>query len=274
MRSAPWILILSVFTAAWVIRTFILTGCLAYPFAALCFDVSWAVPVERVERISSDVTSWARQPGPGYDAFRELWNTEWIRPWLLRNMESDPVVIARNSILIGVLVASVQYWRSRKSGQAAVAPLAGGWGTVLVVFAGLLFWFVKAPDPRFSWAFFAIISIAMVHWAFSNARFPVPQLRYPPLTKHLSYRAFALLTVAVFLSTFLLPWSRLQPPDTKVEAVATKNGWPLLRPAEGENCWAQFPCSYIPVDRLEAHPRNGRMTFMRESIHAERGRAQ
>lgn len=157
-------LIAAVYIGAWLLRNFVLTGCLVYPVASTCFDVSWGLGQEQAESMKWAVTSFARQHlGPNVqvalpDELLTHFNIEWLVIWLKSFPRTYYFHFLAGSALLGLLLAYV------RRGQESLSKERVRFLTYSAVVAafGLLYWLVLGPDPRFSWSVFFILSIVCV----------------------------------------------------------------------------------------------------------------
>ena len=244
------------FLLSWVIRNFLSTGCLIYPAAVTCFDVPWGVSSDAAQKMSSTITGWARAPGPGWTAYMELWSFGWIANWTSRFVAS--VEFQTTALCFGLLLGSHLFLRKRTerlvAREAIVACLLV---TAVVVGAGLLLWFMKAPDPRFAWAFFAIPCVVFIYSAISRASFNIPTLRFRGLGR-LGYS----LVLGVFLAGILAVEGskRVIPSPGHVDHFSG-NRWKIAKPAVGDQCWGLFPCAPYPIENVVVSQKNGRLVF-------------
>jgi hypothetical protein len=129
----------------WICCGYITSGCPFFPsdFGRLNFD--WAASHQSAITERDAAFAWARAPGLLPSEVLGNWN--WLKPWMARVLD-DPLVC--QSLLAGAVGLLLLCGRLllRPSPQ-----FDRRW--VLLLFppsAGLLFWFLTAPDPRFAQA--------------------------------------------------------------------------------------------------------------------------
>lgn len=122
----------------YLIRNYYLSGYILFPYPSIdIFTVDWKVPVQQVLVEKLWIESWARIPGIPYQEVLGLKLTEWFMPWLKSLNGFDKVILFCNLFLIFPLIMNLR----RK--QYIIALIIG---TIII---NLVFWFIKAPDPRF-----------------------------------------------------------------------------------------------------------------------------
>lgn len=143
--------------APFLVRNVLLSGYLLYPVPELdLFSVDWKIPEKEVILEKELVEGWARLPHGGADIaeadipkilavpFGE-WIQEW---WPTRSIKWKLIMIA--DLFIVMLLTAALYNRNYK--------LAALCFTLTI---NLLFWFFKAPDPRFGLAYL-LMSLGLV----------------------------------------------------------------------------------------------------------------
>jgi hypothetical protein len=124
----------------WLAKNVITTGCLLYPIAETCLDLTWSATVS-AQVDAQWVTAWARHPHSGLTSL-ESWT--WFREWWVPTYEKQ---LIRYALVCAALVATAlgvsRIFRLPPS--LSSAKLAG----LLFVFVAVAFWFLNAPTPRF-----------------------------------------------------------------------------------------------------------------------------
>ena len=247
----PWISVLCLFVVAWMVRSYIMSGCLLYPITFTCFSESWAVPTHVVDEESRVVMTWARQPWTG-SKYIELFNLGWVGDWSKRFIRSKLFLISAAGIVFWLLTAL--FIKRRVIDQAYRVKYFHFWAlcTFSTAFGGILLWFVKAPDPRFSWGFFVIFSAALILLSLISRNCSLPTVRIPVLTPLQVLLIYVLPIAGAFLLVITLGWKPLIPPEPQAEIVVSRNGWKAFRPTDTyRKCWALFPCSPNNIDDLD-----------------------
>ncbi len=130
----------------WLMKNFIVSGCLLYPSAGTCLDVSWAAKANAIEN-ANGITAWARHP---QDDLRPLHSWNWLWEWWWPNQRVFLVFMAATF----TAVAS-GYWvfcKTEKHHRRDVMLPA-----LVITLLGLALWFFKAPTPRFGIGVFIIV---------------------------------------------------------------------------------------------------------------------
>ena len=140
----------------WVIRNLILSGYLVYP--GLTFDpfhFDWRIPVEAVHRESTTITAWARFSAGEIQDVLAMSLPEWVNAWYHNQTRNRQLIFLSiiaapfaYTVLLGLFALlkrslSNQIWQNLKS---LALPL-------LAAYAGIAFWFFKAPFFRFGYTF-------------------------------------------------------------------------------------------------------------------------
>jgi hypothetical protein len=220
----------------WLARGVLWTGYPAYPSPLGGLAVDWRVPRETVENLTDYIRAWGRRPGVPVRLALDNW--DWLGPWarslLLLNWEVlFPVTLFLGSML-GLLLRRMRGPRARTAGSPSSLLL-------LPPAAGLVFWFLGSPDPRFAGACFwllAAYALLLVLHAFTGL-----QSRSP---LQLGLVLVVLATASLFASaTTPAPYrgdgfEPLPPPATK----PLRTDWGLV--VEVGQCWdGPLPCSAL-----------------------------
>lgn len=164
--------------APFIYRNIVLSGYLLYPVPELdVLDVDWKVPKDLVVFEKEVIEGWARlpnPPAPEEEAIKLLempfgeWLTAW---WSNRPTLRWKAIYLANLFSIVLLVVAL----FRKDFRTAVL--------FFTILFNLAFWFYKAPDPRFAYAFLyfnlgliaAYIFTPLLKWAkLRSARGALP----------------------------------------------------------------------------------------------------
>ncbi|MHB8067030.1 MAG: LIC_10190 family membrane protein [Desulfobaccales bacterium] len=141
------------------LRNIWLSGYLIYPFPGLdLFHFDWQVPAAAALAEKQAVEAFARDPGyllPGVKcAFT------WVPLWIHQTM-ADYGSKLEKIFLPGliILLDGLMHLRKRKAGKIALGEMGRYKVIYLLAAAGLLFWFLTAPDPRFGLGFIMIAAV-------------------------------------------------------------------------------------------------------------------
>jgi hypothetical protein len=257
----------------WFARSIILTGYPLFPATVFAFPVPWKVPLSAARWYALGVHSWGRGPD---SHFEETQGMRWLGDWLnhaLRNRPSFQVPLAIG--LAGLTIALMGRFR----GGATPRPSYPWLSLLFPGLAGILFWFVASPDPRF--AQFSIWTTAATLGAWGIASLD--------LQRPLSHTRPAHATIALTALLFSLIWCLIslgwkeplralrgidQPPPYPKPALIvrhTSSGLAVYVPAQGGNCWnSPLPCTaYFDPSLCLRDPSSLRWGFTSEGRAAE-----
>ncbi len=178
----------------WLIRNVILSGYLVYPFPALdLFAVDWKIPLPAVRYEQDYVTFWGRYhiPEQHLNAAQLAWPLKrWVPFWW--HMQGDPKTYfyykLNRPMLVMALVSPLLMLALGLRMGLRLSRVGAAYGVAL---AGLLFWFLKAPEFRFGLAY--VWMAALLPW--------IPLLGQLPLTLKRN-RLLAGMTLAALLIFF------------------------------------------------------------------------
>jgi hypothetical protein len=150
-------------TGIWLVRGFLLTGCLLYPSTLGCVrSVPWAA-ADTASQTARIVSSWAKFQQECYIALNEWW---WFSQWWLpQNAMFCAGIIF---VVAAVAFAYRALYKEKQSGMREVALPALGFVLLL-----LAVWFTQAPTPRFGIGMLIILP-AVVAFALFGMRRPNP----------------------------------------------------------------------------------------------------
>jgi hypothetical protein len=131
--------------AVWIAGNIILSGYPLYPLPVLAWPLDWTMPLRLAQYNYNAVLGWARMAGPDYLASLENGFWFWFKPWLVDNLR-DPIFLPL--ILISLLLWGWNVWHRRNPAMFYF---------LLWCWAGVVYWFITAPDfSRFGEGFFWI----------------------------------------------------------------------------------------------------------------------
>jgi len=234
--------IIVVYCILWLARNFILTGCIVYPIDVTCASVPWGVGAADARLQAAWITGWARHPGADALDFVGILNTEWIASWFKGVRGSIALELVAAAVLF-ILLSSVLVRHRNRSHHFENSCVLVRASTVCAT-GGLVFWFLSAPDLRFSWAFFAIISATIMFHGFCKFDYGPPKIGFMPLTMRKSVIWSLILAVAATIIQlrvgYLVPVTAPTPPS---EIVTISGDWQFYMPTAGDACWDLFPCT-------------------------------
>ncbi|MCD4674008.1 MAG: hypothetical protein K8R77_15200 [Anaerolineaceae bacterium] len=140
----------------WVARSLILSGYLIYPGLTLDpFHFDWRIPAEAVQRESQVITAWARFSAGEIETVLAMSLPEWVSAWFHNQTPNRQAIF--------LLVAAAPFGYALLLGLLSLIKRGLAhklWGTLqtyglplLAAYAGIAFWFLKAPFFRFGYAF-------------------------------------------------------------------------------------------------------------------------
>ena len=146
----------------WLIRNVILSGYLLYPSTVISFPVPWKIPEALVDPIASIIADWARTVSNTivYSADLPWFLNLWSRfPFFLRQMFIITLAISGLDVLLILALDG----RNRPLEDERGRKTALDWPSGLVwciAALSLVYWFLAAPDYRFSGAIFWILLVS------------------------------------------------------------------------------------------------------------------
>lgn len=147
--------------APWCARNVVLSGYLVYPLPEVdLFSVDWKVPREVAEYERTVIQSWARIPREDSASVQAKPLAVWAKIWYLNQSKSEQALLWGAGLApLGWAAALALSRRAR----ARLLPELRQYGlALLIAWAGLLYWFVSAPDMRFGIGF--VLSGFLLGW--------------------------------------------------------------------------------------------------------------
>lgn len=221
-----------------------LSGAPLYPSTIGYIHAEWSVPVDRVIDEANWVYSWARQPGTHWTNVLGNWN--WLAPWFQRVATRLTAIVYPLGVFLALsminVVASV-FWKSRSKKRLFVHEIV-----LLPLFAGLVFWFVTAPDPRFANALFLLLPVSAILLLAAHVQ------------KRVNSTVFTVIICVFFIvgNLNLLGWAYWHKWTLKhisldgyqvvkrvpLNEEITRTGLRVYTPVSGDQCWdAPIPCT-------------------------------
>jgi hypothetical protein len=164
-RLILWLKIVSVaalILLPWLARNVILSGYLVYPFPAVdIFQFDWKIPHDRAVVEQQIIQAWAKIPGVRLSMVNSMSLHTWLRLWFDRLTANRRIIVLLVAaapmayLLLGLLFSRRRYLASL---SRVFKPY---WPVYLVAYAGVIFWFVSAPDIRFGYGYL-IITLLLV----------------------------------------------------------------------------------------------------------------
>jgi hypothetical protein len=270
LKSVKWapLLSLAVGLSAWLIipgliRSVMISGCLAYPVSLTCLSqLPWRVPISDVRTEAGWILSWARWPGPHQDITLTGWG--WLQPWWEQTRTQADLYGPFGLMIAEGVVLAISVRTHRQAAKQAATRLQSGWPLL----AGLTFWFLTAPDPRFGagywWGLGLLAASAGVIQLLQD---PPPYL----VARRLRLGSSILLSVVAGVSMMtmvlspvsywltstpaILWWQWPTIPSVPLTRKFTEDGMAVWVPVSpGDQCWlAPLPCVVALQPHLRIH---------------------
>jgi hypothetical protein len=243
-----WIGITFAFTifVVMIVRDYILSGWVMYPYKTVAFDVAWIAPDPSA--LINATKLWSRSPTPAYQQVGDGWG--WIRPWLGANLTSWVFIGILGALVTALvlLLISRRLWRPRS--------------LVVLLIPQILFlatWFLAgAPQLRYVWAPLLLLGILPLAWAWQGLGTRGKPSETLGRVAILAMSA-ELLVVVLFAALVVWPNLSVDLPDIQVDTVPLNSTIDLLIPRGSDQCWDNFPlCSALPSEGLT--PRGSEIT--------------
>ena len=234
----------------WLARNIVLSGYLVYPFPRVdLFNVDWKLPYQYVMDEKLATQGWARLPGPNWKESLDMPLSELIPKWFAWLPHQYKLTIAVTTIItLGYLL-----WMLCNVKQRRQYSLKEPTNIVyLTAFAGTLYWFMMAPEPRYVFGF-----------TFFMCALPiVPLLQRLVVQFPLLSRVLMLVVVLIvllqngYLSIRDMAGTTdivLKPAPYPSEELSTKiiDNTVFYSPTKTDQCWyAPLPCTPIFQKKL------------------------
>lgn len=234
--------VLAVGFLPWLARNIIFSGYLLYPLASIdLFSPDWKIPARYVEQTASAVTTWARLPGMPQSEVLALPLMGWLPTWLAAQTDLSHILLAVSAIgclLVGIS-AAIDFMR-RQSRPQIILPLAVAW-------IGMIYWFISAPDMRFSYGFLglicalcaAVIASRLIPYSGRLVR-PAALIVILTLLLYQGYSLYKMRDLSAINGYWVVPANY---PAVRTEARKLGDFFANM-PVEGNQCWyAVLPCT-------------------------------
>lgn len=250
------ITLVTVLFIPWLARNVILSGYIIYPFPQIdLFHLDWKIPKKYVVDTANAITSWARIPRVDKQVVLQMAYREWVPIWYHAQSKENrlylyTIGVGSLSLLVAVILKIL---RSKEINRLMLNYAI----LITVGFAGVIFWFVQAPDFRFGYGFLAILAgllvVPFVVWLLMNLKPVFIPLVYLVLLGLILYQGPSIYRMRYFSQykeRYILPV------DYPVVEVTTQTlgGFTASRPVIYDQCWyTPLPCT--PINNPEVHMR-------------------
>lgn len=144
-RSLITLVIFILIFSTFIVRNYYLSGYVIFPFPAIdIFNVDWKIPLVNVIETKSVIEGWAKIPVTPYAEVLNMKFSEWIIPWFKQLSFNSKLIVSVNLFSIFTFMLMLL---KREYFLAKIQ---------LIILINLVFWFIKAPDPRFAYGFIFI----------------------------------------------------------------------------------------------------------------------
>lgn len=144
-RSLITLVIFILIFSTFIVRNYYLSGYVIFPFPAIdIFNVDWKIPSDNVIETKSVIEGWAKIPVTSYAEVLNMKFSEWIIPWFKQLSFNSKLIVSVNLFSIFTFMLMLL---KREYFLAKIQ---------LIILINLVFWFIKAPDPRFAYGFIFI----------------------------------------------------------------------------------------------------------------------
>jgi hypothetical protein len=242
-----------IFFSLWILRNFLLSGCLVYPVAFTCSDlVSWGVGSQQAIIEKNNVTAWARSPGADY--LKSLDNYNWLTAWFIGLLDNSTIKLVFISLSLSLFlpifeILKVQHYQKNKG---SIVKNIGFLLIILVAVLGLLLWFFNGPDPRFSWSFLILASVPTT--ALWLTLFNITKV-FDFLTKVFQQKIMYYILIIIMMIIFtqhssklfdLNPWDKA-PNIGFSQKILPKTGQIIYTPLQNHESLEIYQCWAIPI---------------------------
>ncbi len=248
-----WAGLLAVWLLPWLVRGVIFSGYPLFPSTIMALPFSWTMPEYLADPVQGVITRWARTRSNTIE-FTGDWT--WFSAWFSKFVYEAKwalllsfAVLAANIVLALIFGKNLKNRNNRNGGAGLIA--ASG-----ISFAAILYWFIMAPDYRFSGAVIWIFLICQILLGLSLL------WRVGLLPRFASGVVILIFLFSLWLSPYqysrnFSPARLIMPPsveqaisryrgDQTIHQQVTDSGLSVNLPAEGEGCWdAPLPCAPI-----------------------------
>lgn len=224
---------LALFVLPWVARSFLLSGCLAYPAAVSCLPVPWAATDNAIND-AQWIVAWARAPNTG---LVHLTGWSWLPIWFDDQWWTlaQTLIAAVAGMVIAILLPRHTIVSVGRDGPLIVSLWA--------ILASVL-WFLTAPAGRFGMAQLMTLGSLPGMWI------TVLTARASVTNDSVSWRPVVVVAIGLF-SAVALPANRpslrpnlLEFGPLKMGPIAINAQEGINRPVAGDRCFlAPTPCS-------------------------------
>ena len=233
-------------------RDRVLSGWAQYPLSAIPMDVPWRAGAPTPYREAT--LGYHRNPA-------DLWNSiegwAWVGPWLADRVQQWETY-ELFALLVGAgILLPLAVHRSKQPRLLARVVLSVAPSLV----ATAVWWLATPPSYRFAWGALFTLATVPVGWALWSLRGSSDKdspPRYLRTDRLVAFMTLPVLAVTAYSVLFRLDWAEINQPgtvdvgvaipvsfapviDVPVSEMRLESGLTLLRPADSDQCWANYP---------------------------------
>ena len=158
----------------WLLKSFINSGCLIFPYKITCIDTSWSPGIEKIDYFLKEAMSFARDTPlrAKYTNFDyTLGSMDWLMPWYKQYFLVNAFLSIFTTILVISMVLIFYHLIIKKINNQKFLIIERNKQVFFILVASLLLWFT-APEIRLGWgvliAFPAFIFCYSINLNFKN----------------------------------------------------------------------------------------------------------
>ena len=238
----------------WVYNNVVISGYIVFPLTFTNLEFDWSYPEEMAKVVNERIKGWARSPFVDSHTVSNMPFPNWVLIWY-RGQKIYNLIILLAS-LSGLFVVFI--YRKKVMQLIPNTHLIPLLKYILVLLAGIIFWFISAPDFRFSYGYFfsllciLLVIISEVIFTHKWIPFKIDSLNLTPIAA-LVFLSFLLFLQSNFhkLSSdnlfSLNTYSAKKPLEIKLSPNQS-----IFHSSVEEKCWdLYFPCTCEFYEGLE-----------------------
>jgi hypothetical protein len=138
----------------WVLRSFVLSGCLVFPIIQSCFDTSWSADINVIKFLVEEAMRYSRTL-PSLDRVTDfnftLYTYDWLIPWFKNYfLEAALLQIGTLIIIFSIILMILKFifFKNKKSLNFKINDLDL---VILITFVIQFIFWMQAPEIRYAW---------------------------------------------------------------------------------------------------------------------------
>lgn len=170
-ESARLVLAVAFVLLPWFARNYVLSGYLVYPQTVInWFSPDWKIPISWASREQEIIRAWAILPREDTDVVLAMPLQQWIRAWYFNQRRLYQVMLWMPLLLpVSAILTTLVRGKLWSQTWSALQRYLPGY---LVIYLGMAFWLLTAPDFRFGIGFIiAAIVLGAIPWVVLLQRF-------------------------------------------------------------------------------------------------------